>query len=223
MSSEVETLEHPDQDAQKGGVLRDIDEVVFESSRGDSGVCSSRDSAESSGKKEVQEEKDVVDGEKEKKKFEEQIEKLQQPVEYETLYLVRPMRGRRGAETLQAIQEMRLTIMKEGLPLHRLHSDRAREFGTRALRKWSAEVGLIHTKTSGSEPAGNATAEAAVKWTKRTVRALLTSSRASPGDWPLAAQHAAAKKWERRMRPNEPEIPAFGQDVVQDKNVCRHW
>ena len=200
-SSEVETLEHPDQDAQKGGALKDIDEVVFQ---GDSGVCSSRESGESSGKKEVQEEK---------KKFDEQIEKLQQPVEYETLYLVRPMRGRRGAETLQAIQEMRLTIMKEGLPLHRLHSDRAREFGTRALRKWSAEVGLIHTKTSGSEPAGNATAEAAVKWTKRTVRALLTSSRASPGDWPLAAQHAAAKKWERRMRPNEPEIPAFGQEV----------
>ena len=39
-------------------------------------------------------------------------------VEYETIYLVRPPRTRKSAETLHSVQEMRLGTVGEGLHLH---------------------------------------------------------------------------------------------------------
>ena len=89
--------------------------------------------------------------------------------------MVQPLLGRKGPEMLQAIQNFRIQLKRRKLPLDHIHSDRAREFQTRALRTWAAEHGIYHTRSSGSEPAGDSTAELGVRWVKARNRALLTN------------------------------------------------
>ena len=97
-----------------------------------------------------------------------------------------------------------------------VHSDRAREFRARSFRRWTIDKGLFHSRTSGSEPSANGTAECAVKFFKRRTRQLLVTAGADPKDWPLAAQHAAELHWRSMMppdgQPRDP-LPAFGQEV----------
>ena len=142
-----------------------------------------------------------------------EISMIKGALEYETIYLVRPQHSRKSAETLRSIQEMRMEVVSEGLPLHRLHSDRAREFSTDSLKTWCADHDIVHTRTSGAEPAANSSAEVGVKWAKRAARTLLSSARAAPEEWPMAVAHAAAKRKQRLLRPGDPHLPAFGQEV----------
>ena len=136
-------------------------------------------------------------------------------VELRTLYLAQPLLSRKGPEVLQAIQNFRIQLKRRKLPLDHIHSDRGREFQTRALRTWVAEHSIYHTRSSGSEPAGNSTAELGVRWVKARTRALLFNVPAK--EWPLAAQHAFHRLWEERMpstgRVEDKVKPAFGQVV----------
>ena len=129
--------------------------------------------------------------------------------------MVQPLLSRKGPEVLQAVQQFKVQLGRRRLPLHVVHSDRAKEFQTRAMKAWMADQGIHHSRSSGSEPAGNSTAELGVRWVKARTRALLTDVHAK--EWPLAAQHAAQKQWNEKLPPTgriEDKIsPAFGQVV----------
>ncbi|CAE7217810.1 GIP [Symbiodinium microadriaticum] len=144
------------------------------------------------------------------------IDELTTKVELVTLYLMVPMRSRHTHDVLEATQAMYNKLRRASLPVMQIHSDRAREFRARSFRRWTIDKGLFHSRTSGSEPAANGTAECAVKFFKRRARQLLITSSAEARDWPLAAQHAAELHWRVMMppdgRPREP-LPAFGQEV----------
>ena len=129
--------------------------------------------------------------------LEEKVKELKKPLELRTLYLVQPLLSRKGSEVLQAIQNFRIQLKRRKLPLDHIHSDRAREFQTRALRTWVAEHGIYNTRSSGLEPAGSSTAELGVRWVKARTRALLFNVPAK--EWPLAAQHAVHRLWADRM------------------------
>ena len=152
-------------------------------------------------------------GEKPMSSLDKEISMIKGALEYETIYIVRPQHSRKSAETLRSIQEMRMEVVSEGLPLHRLHSDTAREFSTDSLKTWCAEHDIVHTRTSGAEPAANSSAEVGVKWAKKAARTLLSSAKAAPEEWPMAVAHAAAKRKQRLLRPGDPHLPAFGQEV----------
>ena len=81
-------------------------------------------------------------------------------------------------------------MSKVNIPVNAVHSDRAREFKTVQMRAWLADRQIAQTRTSGSEAAGNSTAE------PRT-RSLLRTASACPEDWPLAAAHAADGLWRK--------------------------
>ena len=144
------------------------------------------------------------------------IEALSKPEEMTTIYLSRPLQRRTGPAVLTALQEMVLKLTRVKMPVLAIHSDRAREFGTAQLKTWLAEKQIHHTRTSGSEAAGNSTAELGVKWFKSRTRALLKASSADPADWPLAAAHASSILW-RRAFAKSATLPsrhfAFGQKV----------
>ena len=144
------------------------------------------------------------------------IEELTSKVELATLYLMVPMRSRHTADVLEATQALYNKLKKANLPVMQVHSDRAREFRARSFRRWTIDKGLFHSRTSGSEPSANGTAECAVKFFKRRTRQLLVTAGADPKDWPLAAQHAAELHWRSMMppdgQPRDP-LPAFGQEV----------
>ena len=164
---------------------------------------------------EPQEESGDAEPSEEKDEPEEKVKELTKPLELRTLYMVQPLLSRKGPEVLQAVQQFKVQLGRRRLPLHVVHSDRAKEFQTRAMKAWMADQGIHHSRSSGSEPAGNSTAELGVRWVKARTRALLTDVHAK--EWPLAAQHAAQKQWNEKLPPtgrNEDKIsPAFGQVV----------
>ncbi|CAE7385237.1 GIP [Symbiodinium sp. CCMP2456] len=131
------------------------------------------------------------------------IEELTTKVELATIYLMVPMRSRHTHDVLEAAQAMYNKLRKAHLPIMQIHSDRAREFRARSFRRWTIDKGVFHSRTSGSEPAANGTAECAVKFFKRRARQLLITSGAEARDWPLAAQHAAELHWRGMMLDTE--------------------
>ena len=152
------------------------------------------------------------DEEKAKDPLDEKIEELMSKVEMSTLYLMVPMRSRRTDQVLEAAQALYKKLRRANLPIVQIHTDRAREF----RRRWTVDRGVHHSRTSGSEPEANGTAECAVKFFKRRARQLLISSGAEARDWPLAANHAAELHW-RDLMPRDgaarEPLPAFGQEV----------
>ena len=148
--------------------------------------------------------------------FEKEVMSLKEPVEFATIYVTRPLRRRTGPATLTAVQDMVLQLRKAGLPVRNVHSDRAREFHTIQFRSWLSEQQISQTRTSGADPAGNSTAENGVKWFKSRTRALLKRAEVFPSEWPMAAQHAAARLW-RQAFPTTNLYPSsmasFGQVI----------
>ena len=90
--------------------------------------------------------------------LEEKVKELKKLLELRMLCLAQPLLSRKGPAVIQGIQNFRIQLKRRKLPLDQIHSHRAREFQARALRTWLAEHGIYHTRSSGSEPAGNSTA-----------------------------------------------------------------
>ena len=148
--------------------------------------------------------------------LEESVEELKEMPECTTVYITRSLRRRTKNEALRAAREIVLQLRNAGLYVSNLHTDRAREFSTQIFREWVAASSLRHTRTAGSDPAGNSTAELGVRWAKGRVRALLKSAGAEAKDWPMAISHASAMVWSR-LFPHSPTtrtpMAPFGQEV----------
>ncbi|CAE7864348.1 unnamed protein product, partial [Symbiodinium sp. KB8] len=141
------------------------------------------------------------DGDKDHDEEIEKLKELAKPLEFASIYLVRPMKSRKKKDALRAVQELYVQLRSHGLPVCKLHSDRARELQTDALDAWAAARDIEVTKTQGSDPAGNATAERAVGYIKSRVRVLLNQVKEFGGLeedqirswWPFAAEVAATQ------------------------------
>ena len=148
--------------------------------------------------------------------LEEAVEALAHPEEWATVYVTRPLRGRTTQYVLQAAKEIHLQLTQSGLHVGVIHTDRAREFKSKAFKTWTVDCKLRHTKTAGGDPAGNSSAELGIKWAKSRVRSLLTASSAPARDWPMAIQHASSALWSKAF-PDSPWTsgPAtfFGNEV----------
>ena len=148
--------------------------------------------------------------------LDEAVEELKTSKDTTTIYLTRPLRRRTAAHVLVAAKEIVMQLRQSGLHVEVIHSDRAREFKARGFKEWTVSSNLRHTKTSGGDPSGNATAELGIKWAKQRVRALIRGSGANPKEWPMAITHAAAELWSRTL-PSTPwtSTPAtsFGNEV----------
>ena len=148
--------------------------------------------------------------------LEQEVEKLTQPVEDKTIYLTRPLRSRTTSSVLTASKEIVLQLRQNGLHINSVHSDRAREFGSKAYKSWLSDSGIGHTRTAGGDPTGNSTAELGVKWAKARIRALLKSGGAEAKDWPMAAHHASSSLWSKAFPSCPTSFPpaaTFGCEV----------
>ena len=68
------------------------------------------------------------------------------------LYFIRPLKTKTGKEVMMAIQEVILQLKQENLPVARIHSDRAHEMRSPALRAWTLDHGIWLTRTEGQAP-----------------------------------------------------------------------
>ena len=83
-----------------------------------------------------------------------------------------------------------------GLPVLRVHSDRAKELTSETMFRWARDRNILRTFTDGDSWKMNGRAEAEIGVVSRATKTLLTQCGMEPKLWPLAARHAA----ERRLR-----------------------
>ena len=71
-------------------------------------------------------------------------------LDFDVVYVVRPLRTRTASEVTAAVQELVLKLRAEGLHVGRVHSDRARELRVEPLRRWLLERGILSTYLESS-------------------------------------------------------------------------
>ncbi|OLQ09932.1 Copia protein [Symbiodinium microadriaticum] len=151
----------------------------------------------------------------------EALKELAKPLEFSSVYLARPMKSRKKKDALRAVQELYVQLRSSGFPLSKLHMDRARELQTDALDAWAAARDIEVTRTQGSDPAGNGTAERAVGAVKARIRVLLGQAKELSGTsdeqirtwWPFAAETVVAQHQALAFGRKLPTVARFGSKV----------
>ena len=119
-----------------------------------------------------------------------------QQVGVKNLTFVETLSSRAVTHVLPALARIRARLCALGLPLLRVHYDRARELCSKEVRKWTLDRGIITTLTTGSSFKSNGRVENEVGSIKRAIRTLVSAKICTLEQWPLAARHIA----ERRLR-----------------------
>ncbi|CAE7419793.1 unnamed protein product [Symbiodinium necroappetens] len=91
---------------------------------------------------------------------------------------------------VSALNRFYARLRSWGLPVYRLHSDRARELTDPLVTQWAAHRGIYKTTTVPEQPAGNGRAERLVGKLKQQARALLHSTDAGYALWPHAVRYS---------------------------------
>ena len=129
--------------------------------------------------------------------WEKKVADLRKPMELQMLRFCIPLERHTGKEILECIQDLYVQLRAMGLPLTRIHSDRAREFRVKPVRKWCRERDIYQTFTEGLAPTQNAVAESHVKWLKGRARVHLNEMELDKEFWPCAMKYAC---WQHNAR-----------------------
>ena len=140
-----------------------------------------------------------------------------QEVEVVNLTLAVPLRSRHAPEVLRAVSSIYVRLRGLGLPIYRLHSDRAREFTGKLMRDWILSHDMEHTTTAADESAGNGRVESEIAHLKHHTKLLLTTARAPPTYWPMALRHASEyrlRKTLEQLGVPVPRLIPFGTEAI---------
>ena len=160
---------------------------------------------------EISPEEEAVDKE-DNERFEKIFKEVGDSMEYQVLHFAIPMETRRTQEVCGAVQGLYLQLRAEGLPLVRLHSDRARELRTPVLRDWLRAGDVLQTTGEAQSPQSNGKAERAVKALKTRAKTLLRASGLPKTCWTLAMVFAAWQQRECALGRGKQVLP-FGTPV----------
>ena len=133
------------------------------------------------------------------------------------LTLAVPLRSRHAPEVLRAVSSLYVRLRGLGLPIYRLHSDRAREFTGKLMRDWILSHDMEHTTTAADESAGNGRVESEIAHLKHHTKLLLTTARASANYWPMALRHASEYRFRRTLEQLGVPVPRlipFGTEAI---------
>ena len=119
-----------------------------------------------------------------------------QNVAVHQITFVEPLKSRAVKHVLPALARMYCRLRSLGLPLYRLHSDRAKEFCSEPVRTWALERDILITMTPGSSFKANGRVEGEMNTIKKSIRTLISAQLSTLQQWPLAARHIG----ERRLR-----------------------
>ena len=178
---------------------------------------------------------DDIAAEEEQIKAQEEEEVLEgnHEIPMDHLYFIRPLKTKTGKEVMMAIQEIILQLKQENLPVARIHSDRAHEMRSPALRAWTLDQGIWLTRTEGQAPQSNGSAERAVRFSKGAGEN--TASCGGPRNGALGHSHGGRshRQREERLRPEDPQVPCpYGTRVAIKKkrygdggrhDLLPHW
>ena len=119
-----------------------------------------------------------------------------QDVAVRNVTFVEVVAGRAVHHVLPALARIYARLRCLGLPLYRLHSDRARELISAPVRRWTLDRGILTTLTTGDSFKANGRVEGELGVIKKHVRTIISTTGLGLEHWPLAAIHIG----ERRLR-----------------------
>ena len=138
-------------------------------------------------------------------------------VEVVNLTLAVPLKSRHATEVLKAVSTLYVRLRGLGLPIYRLHSDRAREFTGKIMRDWILAHDMEHTTTAADESAGNGRVESEIAHIKHHTKLLLTTSKAPASYWPMALRHASEYRFRKTLEQlgvPVPKLVPFGTEAI---------
>ena len=139
-------------------------------------------------------------------------------VDYQTLHYAIPLKSRLMPDVEAAVKQMYLQIRSEGLPVTRVHSDRARELRGGNLRAWLLHRDILPTTGEAQAPQTNGRAEAGVKRAKTRTKTLLRAAGLDTCCWPSAMAFAAFQQRECALG-RARNVIAFGSPVLVKNKV----
>ena len=151
-------------------------------------------------------------------KFQALYKEVGDGMEYQTLHYAIPLRTRLMPEVEAAVKQLYLQIRAEGLPVTRVHSDRARELRGKGLRSWLLHRDILPTTGEAQVPQTNGRAEAGVKRAKVRTKTLLKASGLDTCCWPFAMSYAAFQQREYALGRARHVVP-FGSPVLVKNKV----
>ena len=132
-------------------------------------------------------------------------------------HLAVPLRSRHAPEVLRAVSSLYVRLRGLGLPIYRLHSDRAREFTGKLMRDWILSHDMEHTTTAADESAGNGRVESEIAHLKHHTKLLLTTARAPATYWPMSLRHASEYRFRKTLEQLGVPVPRlipFGTEAI---------
>ena len=100
------------------------------------------------------------------KRWEEHVSDLSD-IQSQNLTMAVPLKSRHVAEITKALSYFYAKLKSLNLPLHRVHSDRAKEFVSKSFATWISQRDVMHTTTAGDEHQGCARAEGEIGYLKK--------------------------------------------------------
>ena len=119
---------------------------------------------------------------------EDKIEEELRDFQVQVFRMAIPMPSKKAPVVLQTAIEMVLRLRANGYPIHRVHTDRGREF-LGPFKRWMSSRSILVTQTPGADPQGNGRAERAVQSIKQQVRRVLHGAKANTNMWALATRY----------------------------------
>jgi len=155
--------------------------------------------------------------EKRRKEEEEELKRCSSPLRVRHVTVAQPMGSRATPEVLHALNSILTQYKTMGLPIHRIHSDKARELVSRSVRKWATERLIQKTTTGGDDASSAGHIESEVNQVKRRMRLVLRQAGLEHVSWPIALRYVVEERrrsqLERLGTPCLPMLP-FGASVL---------
>ena len=117
-------------------------------------------------------------------------------VKVKTLTFVEVVSSRATGHIMEGLGKIYSKIRSLGLPVLRLHADRARELTSKSVQAWCHSRDIITTYTTGSDWKSNGRAENEIGIVKRHAKVLMKAHNVAEELWPILVRHAG----ERRLR-----------------------
>ena len=155
--------------------------------------------------------------EKRRKEEEEELKRCSSPLRVRHVTVAQPMGSRATPEVLHAINSILTQYKTMGLPIHRIHSDKARELVSRQVRKWATERLIQQTTTGGDDASSAGHIESEVNQVKRRMRLVLRQAGLEHVSWPIALRYVVEERRRSQLEklgtPCLPMLP-FGASVL---------
>ena len=140
-----------------------------------------------------------------------------QQVKVRTLTFVEVVQSRATGHIMEGLAKIYSRVRSLGLPVLRLHADRARELTSKAVQSWCHQRDMVATYTSGSDWKSNGRAENEIGIVKRHAKILMRAHGADVATWPILIRHAAERRlrWQlRQVGYPVPELLPFNTKVM---------